>query len=119
MMLDNKNLKVALVSTHIPLSDVSKHITKEKLMAVLTTLNKDLENRFKIQSPRIAITGLNPHAGEGGEFGKEEKNIIYDYCIHFGWTWWFLKSIPFLRGDPCSLKNSEMFSWNYSTKSTS
>ena len=76
MMLAHKNLKVALVTTHIPLSDVSKHITKEKLMAVLTTLNKDLENRFKIQSPRIAITGLNPHAGEGGEFGKEEKNII-------------------------------------------
>ena len=45
-------------------------------MAILTTLNKDLEIRFKIKSPRIAITGLNPHAGEGGEFGKEEKNII-------------------------------------------
>ena len=76
MMLAHKNLKVALATTHIPLSDVSKHITKEKLIAILTTLNKDLEIRFKIKSPRIAITGLNPHAGEGGEFGKEEKNII-------------------------------------------
>ena len=76
MMLAHKNLKVALATTHIPLADVSKHITKEKLMAILTTLNKDLEIRFKIKSPRIAITGLNPHAGEGGEFGKEEKNII-------------------------------------------
>ena len=45
-------------------------------MTILTTLNKDLEIRFKIKSPRIAITGLNPHAGEGGEFGKEEQNII-------------------------------------------
>jgi 4-hydroxythreonine-4-phosphate dehydrogenase len=76
MMLAHKNLKVALVTTHIALSDVPKHITKDKLITVLTTLNKDLKNRFKIKSPRIAITGLNPHAGEGGEFGKEEQNII-------------------------------------------
>ena len=76
MMLAHKNLKVALATTHIALSDVSKNISKEKLTSIITTLNKDLENRFKIKSPRIAITGLNPHAGEGGEFGKEEQKII-------------------------------------------
>ena len=76
MMLAHKNLKVALVTTHIALSDVSKYISKEKLNTVIMTLNNDLQNKFKIKNPRIAITGLNPHAGEGGEFGKEEQDII-------------------------------------------
>lgn len=76
MMLAHKNLKVALVTTHIALSDVSKHISKEKLKAIITTLNNDLKKKFKIINPRISVTGLNPHAGEGGEFGLEEKDII-------------------------------------------
>ena len=76
MMLAHKNLRVALVTTHIALSDVPKHITIDKLTAILTTLNDDLKNRFKIKKPRITVTGLNPHAGEGGEFGKEEQEII-------------------------------------------
>tara|TARA_B100000035_G_scaffold210907_1_gene180606 strand:- start:70251 stop:71225 length:975 start_codon:yes stop_codon:yes gene_type:complete len=76
MMLAHRNLRVALVTTHIALSDVSKHISKEKLKKVIKTLNNDLENKFKIKNPRITITGLNPHAGEGGKFGKEEREII-------------------------------------------
>lgn len=76
MLLAHKNLRVALVTTHIALSDVPKHISKEKLKKVLTTLDRDLKDKFKIKNPRIAITGLNPHSGEGGEFGKEEQVII-------------------------------------------
>lgn len=76
MMLAHKNLRVALATTHIALSEVSKNISKKKLLTIITTLNKDLENRFKIKKPRIVITGLNPHAGEGGEFGKEEQEVI-------------------------------------------
>ena len=77
MLLVNKNnLRVALVTTHIALIDVPKSITKKKLEQTIETLNNDLINNFKIKRPRITITGLNPHAGENGEFGTEEKQII-------------------------------------------
>ena len=73
MLLDNKNLRVALVTTHIALSDVSKSITKNKLENIIKILHNDLKNNFKIKNPKITITGLNPHAGE---FGNEEKRIL-------------------------------------------
>ena len=77
MLLVNKNkLRVALVTTHIALIDVPKSLTREKLEQTIKTLNDDLINNFKIKKPRITITGLNPHAGEDGEFGTEEKRII-------------------------------------------
>jgi len=77
MLLVNKNnLRVALVTTHIALIDVPKSITKKKLEQAIKTLNNDLINNFKIKKPRITITGLNPHAGEDGEFGTEEEKII-------------------------------------------
>jgi 4-hydroxythreonine-4-phosphate dehydrogenase len=76
LLVDNKKLKVALVTTHIALSKVSHSITKKKLEQTIRTLDNDLKNNFKINNPRITITGLNPHAGEEGEFGNEEKEII-------------------------------------------
>tara|TARA_B100000767_G_scaffold259664_1_gene269601 strand:+ start:272 stop:1261 length:990 start_codon:yes stop_codon:yes gene_type:complete len=77
MLLVNKNnLRVALVTTHIALIDAPKSITKKKLEQTIKTLSNDLINNFKIKRPRITITGLNPHAGEDGEFGTEEKQII-------------------------------------------
>jgi|TARA_B110000014_G_C20124428_1_gene597795 4-hydroxythreonine-4-phosphate dehydrogenase len=76
LLVDNKNLRVALVTTHIALSDVTKSITKKKLEQIIKTLHNDLKNNFKIRNPKITITGLNPHAGENGEFGNEEKKII-------------------------------------------
>ena len=76
LLVDNKNLRVALVTTHISLSEVAQSITKKKLEQTIKTLNNDLKNNFKIKNPRITITGLNPHAGEDGEFGSEEKKII-------------------------------------------
>jgi len=76
LLVDNKKLKVALVTTHIALSKVSHSITKKKLEQTIRTLDNDLKNNFKIKNPRITITGLNPHAGEEGEFGSEEKRII-------------------------------------------
>ena len=72
LLVDNKDLRVALVTTHISLSEVAQSITKKKLEQTIKTLN----NNFKIKNPRITITGLNPHAGEDGEFGSEEKKII-------------------------------------------
>ena len=73
MLLDDNNLRVALVTTHIALSDVSKSITKNKLENIIKILHNDLINNFKIKKPKITITGLNPHAGE---FGNEEKQIL-------------------------------------------
>jgi len=76
MMLANNMLKVALVTTHLPLSKVSAAITKENLSQVLKIVDNDLRNKFSINDPRILVCGLNPHAGEGGHLGNEEKDII-------------------------------------------
>jgi 4-hydroxythreonine-4-phosphate dehydrogenase len=76
MLLANKELKVALVTTHVPLSKVPRLITKAKLTNVIRTLHFDLQKRFKIKKPKIIITGLNPHAGENGNFGDEEIKVI-------------------------------------------
>jgi 4-hydroxythreonine-4-phosphate dehydrogenase len=76
MMLTSKTMKVALVTTHVPLSQVSRLITSEKLEQTLRTINRDLIHRFKINSPKIFVAGLNPHAGENGILGLEEINIL-------------------------------------------
>ena len=76
MMLASKTMKVALVTTHVPLSQVSRLITSEKLEQTLRTIHRDLIHRFKINSPKIFVAGLNPHAGENGILGLEEINIL-------------------------------------------
>jgi len=76
MLLTNKNLKVALVTTHMALKRVPKFITKKILTKKIRILNEQLINKFNIKNPRISVTGLNPHAGENGEFGDEEIKII-------------------------------------------
>jgi len=72
MMLATKGLRVALVTTHIPLAYVSKAITKERLQKVTRILHQDLIDKFAIKSPKIYVCGINPHAGEDGHLGKEE-----------------------------------------------
>ncbi len=76
MMLATEGLRVALVTTHIPLAYVSKAITPERLEKVITILNDDLKSKFGIEKPRIYVCGLNPHAGENGHLGKEELQVI-------------------------------------------
>ena len=76
MMLASKTMKVALVTTHVPLSQVSRLITSEKLEQTLRTIHRDLIHRFKINNPTIFVAGLNPHAGENGILGLEEINIL-------------------------------------------
>ena len=70
------NLKVALVTTHLPLKDVAASITSQKITDVVTILHDHLKKYFKIHTPRILISGLNPHAGEMGHLGREEIDII-------------------------------------------
>ncbi len=76
MMLATPDLRVALVTTHLPLAKVSQAITKERLQRVATTLHNDLQRFFGIALPRIMVCGLNPHAGEQGHLGREEIEII-------------------------------------------
>jgi 4-hydroxythreonine-4-phosphate dehydrogenase len=76
MMLATPDLRVALVTTHLPLAKVSEAITKERLQQVATTLHGDLQRFFGIPRPRIMVCGLNPHAGEQGHIGREEIEII-------------------------------------------
>jgi 4-hydroxythreonine-4-phosphate dehydrogenase len=76
MMLASKFMKVALVTTHVPLSQVSNLITQKKIEGTLRTIQKDLVHRFKINKPKIFVAGLNPHAGESGVLGEEEIKIL-------------------------------------------
>ena len=76
MMLVTKTLRVALVTTHLPLRDVPDAITKQRLHQVIDILIHDLKTKFKIAKPRILVCGLNPHAGEDGYLGREEIEII-------------------------------------------
>ncbi len=76
MMLATEGLRVALVTTHLPLSKVSDAITKETLEKVIRILHHDLKNRFHVENPKILVCGLNPHAGENGYLGREEIDVI-------------------------------------------
>jgi len=76
MMLLTAELRVALATTHLPLKEVSAAITAPHLEGVLRILHHDLRVRFGIAQPRILVCGLNPHAGEDGHLGREEREII-------------------------------------------
>ncbi|MGO4890839.1 4-hydroxythreonine-4-phosphate dehydrogenase PdxA [Flavobacterium sp. W21_SRS_FM6] len=76
MMLATEGLRVVLATTHIPLTDVAKSITKEGLSEVIRIVNAELKQKFAIERPHIFVCGLNPHAGEDGHIGKEEINVI-------------------------------------------
>lgn len=76
MMLATPGLRVALVTTHLALREVSRAITRERLERVLQVLHRDLRLRLGIADPRILVCGLNPHAGEGGTLGREEIDVI-------------------------------------------
>lgn len=76
MMLASDKLRVALVTTHLPLNKVSEQITEKNLADTITILHDALVNRFGIPKPNIFVCGLNPHAGEGGHLGKEEQDIM-------------------------------------------
>jgi 4-hydroxythreonine-4-phosphate dehydrogenase len=76
MLLESEKLKVALATTHIPLKAVPKKITKSLIINKAIILDDELKNKFKIKNPQITLLGLNPHAGEGGKIGSEEKEIL-------------------------------------------
>jgi 4-hydroxythreonine-4-phosphate dehydrogenase len=76
MLMACETLKVGVVTSHIPLKDVSKGLTKESIISKITILNNSLKKDYGIRKPKIAVLGLNPHAGENGLLGKEEQEVI-------------------------------------------
>jgi 4-hydroxythreonine-4-phosphate dehydrogenase len=76
MMLVGGGLRVALATTHLPLADVPKSISKEGLLRTLRVLDRDLKERFRISNPRILVAGLNPHSGESGHLGTQDIELI-------------------------------------------
>ena len=76
MIMCSDILRVGLVTKHIPVSEISRSITREKIVADLLTLRRSLVEDFGVVEPRIAVMALNPHAGDGGLLGREEEEII-------------------------------------------
>jgi 4-hydroxythreonine-4-phosphate dehydrogenase len=74
--IGKQELRVALVTTHLPLSQVAQAVTADSLTRTLTILRDDLIGKYRIKAPRILVLGLNPHAGEGGHLGREELDVI-------------------------------------------
>jgi 4-hydroxythreonine-4-phosphate dehydrogenase len=80
MVLAAGALRVALATTHLPLKDVARAITREGLMQTLDILRQGLKQGFGIAEPHVLVLGLNPHAGEGGHLGREELEVIQPAC---------------------------------------
>ena len=76
MLLACPGLRVALLTTHIPLKDVASAITPDRLRRVIDIVAREMRERFAIEEPAIAVCGLNPHAGEDGHLGKEEQLVM-------------------------------------------
>ena len=76
MLLTAPGLRVALATTHLPLIEVSRALTRDRLERVIRILQRDLRERYGLSEPRILVCGLNPHAGEGGHLGREELDTI-------------------------------------------
>ena len=76
MFMVAENMRVALVTEHLPLKDVAQNISKESILSKLLLMNESLKKDFGINKPKIAVLGLNPHSGDEGLLGKEEEDII-------------------------------------------
>lgn len=83
MMLMTRDLKIALYSDHMPLRQVPEYLTKQQLSDCLHIILNDFQKRFDIEKPRILVCGLNPHAGENGYLGSEEKEIMIPVITDF------------------------------------
>ncbi len=76
MLMSSENFRVGLVTEHVPVSEITRHITREAILSKLNILKDSLIRDFGIDKPRIAVLGLNPHAGDEGLIGSEEEEII-------------------------------------------
>ncbi len=76
MFMIHEDIKVGLITDHVPISELAKHINSKLIEKKITTINQSLKADFKINKPKIAVLGLNPHSGDNGVIGKEDDQII-------------------------------------------
>lgn len=76
MLMVQDNLRVGLLTDHIPINEVASHLTEELIFKKIETINKTLIQDFSINKPKIAVLGLNPHCGDGGVIGTEDDNVL-------------------------------------------
>lgn len=76
MLMVNESLRIGLVTNHLPLEEVAKSINKKRIVEKMTIMEQTLRSDFGIDKPKIALLGLNPHAGDGGVLGQEEEKVI-------------------------------------------
>jgi 4-hydroxythreonine-4-phosphate dehydrogenase len=76
MLMVQDNLRVGLMTDHIPLSEVASHLTEELIVKKIETVKNSLIQDFSINKPKIAVLGLNPHSGDGGVIGREESDLL-------------------------------------------
>ena len=76
MLMVAENMRIGLVTEHIPVTEIAKHITRETILSKLKIMNSSLQKDFGVDKPKIAVLGLNPHAGDEGLIGNEEETII-------------------------------------------
>lgn len=76
MLMCSDKLRTGVVTSHIPISEVSRQLTTERIISKATTMHNTLRNDFNINRPKIAVMGLNPHAGDNGLIGKEDEEVI-------------------------------------------
>ena len=81
MLMVSDNLRVGTVTNHLPVKEVAQNITEEKLLSKLNILHESLKKDFLIERPKIAVLGLNPHAGDNGVIGTEDETIIHSTLI--------------------------------------
>jgi len=82
MLMVNDDLRIGLVTNHVPVSEVAGKISKEAIAKKIKLMSETLQMDFGITKPNIAVLGLNPHAGDGGAIGKEEADIIRPAVLH-------------------------------------
>ncbi|MFP5437024.1 MAG: 4-hydroxythreonine-4-phosphate dehydrogenase PdxA [Bacteroidia bacterium] len=76
MLMVNDGLRVGLLTDHVPVNEVASHITEELIFKKITTINKTLKQDFRVNRPKIAVLGLNPHSGDNGIIGREDEDVI-------------------------------------------
>jgi 4-hydroxythreonine-4-phosphate dehydrogenase len=81
MLMVSETMKIGVVTTHLPLAKVSENLTKEAILSKIRIIAKSLQQDFAITKPKIAVFGLNPHAGDNGLLGNEEKEVILPAII--------------------------------------
>jgi 4-hydroxy-L-threonine phosphate dehydrogenase PdxA len=111
MFLVSEQIRVGVVTGHIPLGRVRSQVTPERISQKLTMMLESLTNDFGIQKPKVAVLGLNPHAGEDGLLGSEEKTLLLLFWSNSNKTetWYLDRFLPMVSLVICNIVISMLF----------